>query len=95
MITLTQEKAAEIVAALSAAESALLKMDATSGQNGVIAGRCAIAKVYLATSMRGPRFARTYCLQCGADLGPGDADVRGCADHGERLRRVPFSRVVQ
>lgn len=27
------------------------------------------------------RFAQTYCSQCGAELGPGDAGVSSCADH--------------
>lgn len=33
-----------------------------------------------------PRFQMTYCSQCGAELGPGDAGVSHCADH--RLKRV-------
>ncbi len=28
------------------------------------------------------RFPKTYCSQCGAELGPGDAGVSCCCDHG-------------
>lgn len=41
------EKIAEVIAALDAAEKALLELDSEDTQNGVIAGQCAIAKVYL------------------------------------------------
>lgn len=84
MLTLTTDKADEIIAALSAAEEALLAIDVENERYGVVAGQCAIAKVYLATSMRGPRFARTFCSQCGKDLGPGDAGVSRCADHARQ-----------
>jgi len=29
-----------------------------------------------------PRFADTFCSQCGMSLGPGDAGVSHCSDHG-------------
>ena len=32
-------------------------------------------------SMTEPRFPMTYCSQCGAELGPGDAGVSHCSDH--------------
>lgn len=28
-----------------------------------------------------PKFAQTYCSQCGCELGPGDAGVSHCEDH--------------
>lgn len=28
------------------------------------------------------RFPTTYCSECGTDLGPGDAGVSSCCDHG-------------
>ena len=30
---------------------------------------------------RTPKFPQTYCSQCGAALGPGDAGVSSCRDH--------------
>lgn len=88
MIALTQEKADEIVAALSAAEETLLALPEENERYGIVAGQCAIAKVYLATAARGPRFAHTYCSQCGADLGPGDAGVSSCSDHRAPVRHI-------
>lgn len=39
-----------------------------------------------------PRFRATYCSQCGAELGPGNAGVSRCSDHragaARGLRRV-------
>lgn len=81
MLMLPNEKVAEIVAALGAAEELLLSLPDENARYGVVAGQCAIAKVYLATATRGPRFAITYCSQCGKNLGPGDAGVSHCADH--------------
>ena len=35
------------------------------------------------------RFANTYCSQCGAELGPGEAGVSSCTDHaGKPLLEV-------
>ena len=31
------------------------------------------------------RFARTYCSQCGDELGPGDAGVSSCSDHAQKV----------
>ncbi|PVX61275.1 hypothetical protein [Paraburkholderia unamae] len=31
---------------------------------------------------RQPRFSETSCSQCGKDLGPGDAGVSSCSEHG-------------
>jgi hypothetical protein len=28
-----------------------------------------------------PRFAQTYCSQCGRECGPGNAGVSSCGDH--------------
>jgi hypothetical protein len=28
-----------------------------------------------------PRFAQTYCSQCGAEQGPGNSGVSHCSDH--------------
>lgn len=28
-----------------------------------------------------PRYAETFCSQCGAELGPGNAGVSHCSDH--------------
>lgn len=28
-----------------------------------------------------PRFAHTYCSQCGAEFGPGDSGYSHCEDH--------------
>lgn len=33
-----------------------------------------------------PRFARTYCSQCGGEFGPGNSGFSHCSDH---FRRVP------
>lgn len=44
---ISSEKISEVIAALDAAEKALLACDAADSQNGVVAGQCAIAKVYL------------------------------------------------
>lgn len=33
-----------------------------------------------------PRFAQTYCSQCGASIGPGDSGVSRCKDHGSKPR---------
>jgi hypothetical protein len=33
-----------------------------------------------------PRFAQTYCSQCGVAVGPGDSGVSRCRDHGPRPR---------
>lgn len=48
---LSDEKAAEVIAALDAAEKALLASDTKS--NCIIAGQCAVAKVYIETEQRG------------------------------------------
>jgi hypothetical protein len=32
-----------------------------------------------------PRFPETFCSQCGASLGPGDAGVSHCDEHAEGL----------
>lgn len=47
----SREKVLEAIATLHAAEAALLKCDAEDGSNGALAGRCAIAAVYLETSL--------------------------------------------
>lgn len=31
-----------------------------------------------------PKFPMTYCSQCGAELGPGDAGVSRCSDHAAK-----------
>ena len=33
---------------------------------------------------RVPRFAATYCSQCGEELGPGDHGVSHCGDHAPK-----------
>lgn len=81
MLTLTTEKADEIIAALTAAETTLLELPEENDRYGIVAGQCAIAKVYLATAARGPRFPKTFCSQCGSDLGPGDSGVSSCREH--------------
>ena len=88
MLTLTNEKADEIIAALSSAEELLLTLPDENVRYGVVAGQCAIAKLYIATAMRGPRFAHTYCSQCGCELGPGDAGVSHCSDHADPVRHI-------
>jgi hypothetical protein len=45
------EKIQEAIATLHAAEKALLACDSSDGSNGALAGRCAIAAVYLETSV--------------------------------------------
>ncbi|KVF49536.1 MULTISPECIES: hypothetical protein [Burkholderia cepacia complex] len=35
-----------------------------------------------------PRFAQTTCSACGAELGPGNAGVSHCADHGAAALRL-------
>ncbi|RQT08925.1 hypothetical protein [Burkholderia contaminans] len=35
-----------------------------------------------------PRFARTTCSACGAELGPGNAGVSHCTDHGAPALRL-------
>ncbi len=35
-----------------------------------------------------PRFAQTFCSACGAELGPGNAGVSHCADHGAAALRL-------
>lgn len=47
---ITEEKIIEVIAALDAAEKALLVADTEA--NCIIAGQCAIAKVYLETEQR-------------------------------------------
>ena len=86
MLTLTTEKADEIIAALSAAEETLLAIDVENERYGIVAGQCAIAKLYMSTAARTPRYRNTTCSQCGKDLGPGDAGVSRCSDHGEPVR---------
>ncbi|SKC78489.1 hypothetical protein SAMN05445504_2406 [Burkholderia sp. CF099] len=46
------EKIQEAIATLHAAEAALLKCDPADGSYGALAGRCAIAAVYLETSVQ-------------------------------------------
>jgi hypothetical protein len=33
-----------------------------------------------------PRFAKTYCSQCGGEFGPGDSGYSHCRDHGTPRR---------
>lgn len=47
---ITEEKIVEVIAALDAAEKALLALDTEA--NCIIAGQCAVAKVYLQTEQR-------------------------------------------
>ncbi|WP_342704241.1 hypothetical protein OHZ10_08010 [Burkholderia arboris] len=35
-----------------------------------------------------PRFAMTYCSSCGAELGPGNAGISHCSDHGAPALRL-------
>lgn len=56
-----RDKIREAIDALHAAEKALLELDSANGQNGVIAGRCAIAAVYLETELE-PHAHRTFRL---------------------------------
>ncbi|MDE1138158.1 MAG: hypothetical protein PW999_00595 [Paraburkholderia tropica] len=56
-----RDKIREAIDALHAAEKALLELDSENGQNGVIAGRCAIAAVYLETELE-PRAHRVFRL---------------------------------
>lgn len=37
----------------------------------------------------GFKFAHTYCSQCGADIGPGNAGVSDCRDHRDGKRGRP------
>ncbi|ALX13361.1 hypothetical protein P350_11345 [Burkholderia cepacia JBK9] len=39
-----------------------------------------------------PRFAQTTCSSCGAELGPGNAGVSSCRDHGAPALR-PLRRI--
>lgn len=39
--------------------------------------------------MSAPRFAETWCSQCGADLGPGDSGVSDCRDHRASASQCP------
>ncbi|EIF30931.1 hypothetical protein BCh11DRAFT_06443 [Burkholderia sp. Ch1-1] len=45
------EKIQAAIETLHAAEKALLECDSSDGSNGALAGRCAIAAVYLETSV--------------------------------------------
>lgn len=81
MLTIPQQLVDEIEATLTAAEELLQSLPEGNARYGVVAGQCAIAKVYLATAPRGPRFAMTYCSQCGMEQGPGDDGVSNCSDH--------------
>ncbi|WP_418122285.1 hypothetical protein [Variovorax sp. 160MFSha2.1] len=36
-----------------------------------------------------PRFAMTYCSQCGSELGPGDSGVSHCSDHRRAAQHTP------
>jgi hypothetical protein len=47
---LSDEKTIQIIAALDAAEKALLALDTEA--NCIVAGQCAVAKVYLETAQR-------------------------------------------
>jgi len=49
---LPREKVSAAISALHAAEQALLLTDTANGENGVLAGRCAVAAVYLETAMK-------------------------------------------
>ena len=53
------------------------------------AASAAHAALHDALSARAPRFAATYCSQCGCDLGPGDSGLSRCVDHIKLLRPVP------
>lgn len=41
-----------------------------------------------AATVPAPRYAETWCSQCGADLGPGDSGTSHCRDH-RGGKRVP------
>lgn len=45
------------------------------------AASAAHAALHEALKARAPRFAATYCSQCGCDLGPGDSGTSRCVDH--------------
>jgi hypothetical protein len=49
---LPREKITAAIGALHAAEHALLAIESADAQNSVIAGRCAVAAVYLETAMK-------------------------------------------
>ena len=36
-----------------------------------------------------PRFAHTYCAQCAADVGPGNAGLSSCLQHLRTIRPLP------
>jgi hypothetical protein len=50
-MSISLEKLNEAIATLHAAEAALLICDSSDGSNGALAGRCAIAAVYLETAI--------------------------------------------
>lgn len=44
-----------------------------------------------------PRFAATYCSQCGCNLGPGNSGVSSCADHAPAadIARIHYSGLAR
>ena len=54
--------------------------------NGLQAAERAYAALHAALAARGPRFAQTYCSQCGCECGPGDSGISSCIEHIRKQR---------
>ena len=73
---LTPEQRAQANAADAAADQW-----AKARQIDLPAATAAHTALHKALQVRAPRFAQTYCSQCGREQGPGDSGVSSCADH--------------
>ena len=50
------------------------------------AATAAYAALHKALKARTPRFAQTYCSQCGRECGPGESGVSSCIEHIRKQR---------
>lgn len=53
------------------------------------AAKVAHAALQKALQAKSPRFAQTYCSQCGCECGPGDSGMSSCIEHIRKQRTEP------
>ena len=78
---LTPEQRAQANAADAAADEWV-----KARQIDLPAATAAHAALHKALQAKAPRFAQTYCSQCGCEQGPGDSGVSSCVEHIRKQR---------